>query len=65
MDAAEAFYKLTEFSAKHPEFLFVHAATLDQGLLELDKKAALWNRLGGDCKIEILDELIEFKADDI
>lgn len=52
-DAMEAFFTLKDFSEKHPEFLFVQAKTFEQGLLELEKKAALWNQLD-NYKIENL-----------
>lgn len=62
-DAIEAFYTLKEFSEKHPEFLFVHAKTLEQGLIELNKKAALWNQLEDSVIDKMLDELNDFRAD--
>ncbi len=57
MDAMKAFDILYKLSTTHSEFLFVRAKTLNDGLIELDKKAELWNKLGTDEKEFILNKL--------
>lgn len=64
-DAMEAFFALKEFSENHPEFLFAHAETLEQGLLMLDKKVVLWNQLERSMIEKLLDEINVFRTDDI
>lgn len=57
-DATEALFLLADFSATHTEFLYVYAKTLEDGLSELDKKAALWNVLDREKQFAILEELL-------
>jgi len=57
MDAMDAFHYLEDFANEHPEFLYVRADTLEDGLIQLEKKALLWSELDNSIKEAILEKL--------
>lgn len=65
ISAIEDLEMLMEFSKKHPEFLFVKEKNIEQGLIKLDKKTALWNQLTTQDKEKILNELSDLYSNKI
>ena len=43
--AMNALQKLETFAEKHPEFLYARGKTLEEALINLNKRAGLWNEL--------------------
>lgn|GEM_PF-6656145 len=56
-EAMNAYFALQDIANEYPEFLYVQAESLDEGLLLLEKRAELWNSIEEYRKDEILEKL--------